>query len=798
MTLPANMMRIPPDFCQYSSGACDQDFKGVQFSRGIFLYPSEPEPIAATIERGADILRQYGGEGHWRTWKEFRSTGQIVFCSICKSMRFSECVVADVTTLNFNLLFEIGFALGLGLPVIPIRDTTFVRDKREFEELGMLDTIGYVDFQNSSGLAASLQKRLPVSPIPCPPTSVNLAASLYVLKSQIDTEGAVRMMSSLKKSTIRFRSYDAIETPRLSLQEARRQVGSSLAVVAHLISPNRQGALVHNARCALVSGIAMATGKIVLLLQEERVHQPIDYREVVSEYTNPDQVPGFIDKLVLHVITRLQDVRVRSIKPPEKLLERVDLGDVAAENEIRNLKSYFVGTAQFFEAKRGNGRLVIGRKGSGKSALFYAIREAVGKQNSHLVLDLKPEGHQFTRLRETVLSSLTAGFQEHTLTAFWNYILLCEIAHKIIKSEYSWAQRDEDRRERYDTLSKVYETHSIKEAGDFSERLLRQIERIALRYKGGQQTSTAGELTELLFCGAIPALDNAVADYLETKDEVWLLIDNLDKGWPTRGSSRQDIMILRTLLEASRKLQRQLARRDVAFQCLVFLRNDIYDHLIQETPDKGKDTAIVLDYDDPELFKNIAAERIKLSTGLDGTFEDIWAAVFDTHIGTQDSFQFILDRTLMRPRDLLNFLHRAIETAINRGHDRVHQEDILKGEAIYSEDILLSIVFELREVFPNVPNPLYVFLGCPSHMSRDEVLSLLKKAGYAEQNLESTLKLLVWFGFLGVQENDNEKPHYAYQVRHNIEKVFAPMQQGGGYFVLHPAFRMALECVVIG
>ena len=293
-------------------------------------------------------------------------------------------------------------------------------------------------------------------------------------------------------------------------------------------------------------------------------------------------------------------------------------------------------------------------------------------------------------------------------------------------------------------------------------------------------------------------MDNAVADYLETKDEVWLLIDNLDKSWPTRGSSRQDILILRTLLDASRKLQRQLARRDVEFQCLVFLRNDIYDHLILETPDKGKDTAIVLDYDDPELFKNIAMERIKLSTGLEGSFEDIWAAVFDTHIGTEDSFQYILDRTLMRPRDLLNFLHRTIEIAINRGHDRVHQDDIIKGEAIYSEDILLSIVFELREVFPNVPNPLYVFLRCASHMSKDEVVILLRKAGYVEQNLDSTLKLLVWFGFLGVQVDSNEKPHYAYQFRHNIEKVLAPVQQGGGYFVLHPAFRTALECVVIG
>jgi len=64
-------------------------------------------------------------------------------------MRFAELIIADVTTLNFNLLFEIGFALGLELPIIPIRDTTFTRNKREFERLGMLDTIGYLDFQNS-------------------------------------------------------------------------------------------------------------------------------------------------------------------------------------------------------------------------------------------------------------------------------------------------------------------------------------------------------------------------------------------------------------------------------------------------------------------------------------------------------------------------------------------------------------------------------------------------------------------------------------------------------------------------
>lgn len=57
-------------------------------------------------------------------------------------MRSTRLAVADVTTLNFNLLFEIGFALGLGAPVLPIRDTSNIRDSKDFEEMRVLDTPG--------------------------------------------------------------------------------------------------------------------------------------------------------------------------------------------------------------------------------------------------------------------------------------------------------------------------------------------------------------------------------------------------------------------------------------------------------------------------------------------------------------------------------------------------------------------------------------------------------------------------------------------------------------------------------
>jgi nucleoside 2-deoxyribosyltransferase len=72
--------------------------------------------------------------------------GQVIFCEICRRMRGATTIYADVTTFNFNLLFEIGYAIGLGLPVRPIRDSSYIRDRRAFDALGVLDTLGYVDF----------------------------------------------------------------------------------------------------------------------------------------------------------------------------------------------------------------------------------------------------------------------------------------------------------------------------------------------------------------------------------------------------------------------------------------------------------------------------------------------------------------------------------------------------------------------------------------------------------------------------------------------------------------------------
>lgn len=788
-----DMIKSPPNYCEYVTGQCDQSFDEFEQTMGLFLYPSEPSQIAATIEKAAELLAD-NGDQKWITWKDLKISGQVIFCGICKAMRFSDLIIADVTTLNFNLLFEIGFLLGLELPFIPIRDTSFQIDKAFFDEFGTLDTIGYTDFQNSRQLTNSIKNKAGVSPLPSPATNINFDTPLYVVKGPLETEGEIVLFSELKKSVLNFRTFDILETPRMTLHNVRKQVASSLGVIAHLLHPDRRSATVHNARCALISGIAMATGKTVLMLQEGKVHQPIDYREIIKDYSNPNQIIKLLEPAIIHIAMRLQDSRLRKINIPKKLLEKLEIGDVAAENEIFSLDSYFVQTGQYNQAKQGFARLVIGRKGSGKTAIFYAVRNSLGKGKSKVILDLKPEGHQFTKLRETILSNLSPGFQEHTLAAFWNSILLAEIAHKVVDEDYSWAQRHPERQKKFKELTEIYETIGYAERGDFSERLLNQVDRIIEIYNNNADSIKDGFTTELLYRGDIAKLNAAVSEYLEEKSEVWILVDNLDKGWPVQGASTEDILIIRTLLEATRKLQRQFEGHGVNFHCLVFLRNDIYDHLVRETPDKGKDTAILLEWPDPDFFKEIFRRRTIASGLIEGDFKDVWGSIFDPVIRTRDSFDYIIERTLMRPRDFLNFILRSIETAINRGHNTVYSEDILKAEETYSEDILKSISFELKDVYPSVPDFIYSFIGANKTLKKQTALSLLEDSGIKDDDKEDLLNLLCWYGFFGVKGVGQEDTIYSFNVRYDMNRLMYPVRKNIGDLVIHPAFRHALGC----
>ena len=784
-------IQVPPKYCQYAEGQCDQNLATGVRSDALFLYPSEPETIAATIENGFEGLKRIAGNKKWASWRDLNISGQIIFCEICKAIRFTKLVIADVTTLNSNLLFEIGYAIGLGVPVLPIRDTSYIRDKKTFDELGVLDTFGYFDFQNSQELQSGILERQNLAPFALQRPALNTAQPLYVVKSPVDSDGMVRLMSIVKKSAVKFRSFDSKEVSRISVHEAYKQAVSSRAVILHMLSPDR-GELAHNARCAFIAGIAMAAQKHVLMLQEGEAKHAIDFRDVAKSYTKASQIFDIVTPLLRAVIEEMQSSIFVPTTLPLKPLEKIDLGDLAAENEIKPLQTYFVPTAQYQDVKRGHARLVVGRKGAGKSAIFYGVRSTYSPSRSHIVLDLKPEGHQFTKLRESVMAQMSEGVQQHVLTAFWNYLLVMELARYIVYRDSQLQYRDSKLREPFQAVVEAYGEDGETEQADFSERLLDLVDEIAERRRASPELPTSTPaITELIHSRDIRRLNDALANYLNlSKRDVWLLFDNLDKGWPVRAAKPEDILLLRCLLEATRKLQRQFESRSVDLHSVVFIRNDIYEHLILEPADRGKDTPVILDWNDSELFKEMLRRRIGQSTDLnDRSFDELWALFFDLQVEGQASFDYILNRTLMRPREVIRFVRECINVAINRNHDRVTEEDIRHAERSYSEDALVDITLEMKDVKPKYADVPYSFIGASAILSRDQVTERLKEVGVTDAEFENVLQLLLWFGFLGIYVSEEDE-RYAYRFEHNIKRMQTGLKTFG--YCIHPAFRAVL------
>ena len=121
----------------------------------------------------------------------------------------------------------------------------------------------------------------------------------------------------------------------------------------------------------------------------------------------------------------------------------------------------------------------------------------------------------------------------------------------------------------------------------------------------------------------------------------------------------------------------------------------MYELLVGETSDRGKETKVLLDWTDPDLLRELLRRRFVFGSGLPETssFEDVWRAITISHVGGEESSQFVIDRCLMRPRALLVLVGHCRSVAINLRHQRIEQEDFEKGLQAFSTDLLSETNF---------------------------------------------------------------------------------------------------------
>jgi hypothetical protein len=558
-------------------------------------------------------------------------------------------------------------------------------------------------------------------------------------------------------------------------------------------------ARVHNLRAAFVAGLAQGMSKTTALIQNGDDPVPVDYRDLVDRYRHPDQINEIIEGFALDVTDALQP-QMRAKPRQEGLLASLDMGSSTAENEFVSLGEYYVQTDQFRRTLRGEVRIVVGRKGSGKTAVFAQVRDHIRPDRNQIVLDLKPEGYQLHKFKEQVLDLLEEGTREHTITAFWEYLLLLEVAYKILEKDRSLHLRDHDTYEPYQQLAKVYKEDQYSQEGDFSERMLRLVEKIAATFKEQHSDQsnlrlTREQVTELLYMHDIRQLRTQIERYLTFKSGLWILFDNLDKGWSAHGLTDDDLLIIRCLLDASRKIEQTLQRGGIECHTIVFLRNDIYSLLVEATPDRGKETRASLDWSEPELLRDMLKRRL-VYNGLDrkASFEELWRMIAVSLVDGEESSQYLIERSMMRPRFLLNLIGHCRGYAINLGHEKIQADDIRRGLDAFSTDLIYDIDLEIRDVLPFAEDVLYTFFGQSARLSEQDINVLLSQKFNPHQR-QKLVNILLWYGVIGVIRQDGSDA-FIYSVNYDMKRLTAlillmPPEQRT--FCINPAFWLGLE-----
>jgi hypothetical protein len=162
----------------------------------------------------------------------------------------------------------------------------------------------------------------------------------------------------------------------------------------------------------------------------------------------------------------------------------------------------------------------------------------------------------------------------------------------------------------------------------------------------------------------------------------------------------------------------------------VFVRNDVYQLLVEASSDYGKESRAVLDWTDSDLLREVLRRRlVHNSLPLDTTFERVWSEICISHYRGEETSQYLIDRSLMRPRNLIKLLAHCRGFAVGLERARIEELDFEKGLRAYSLDLITEADQELTDILGSETNLIYHFIGEGEEFNQTKLEGILAGGG---------------------------------------------------------------------
>lgn len=374
------------------------------------------------------------------------------------------------------------------------------------------------------------------------------------------------------------------------------------------------------------------------------------------------------------------------------------------------LEGCFENHEAYQETKAHQRFLVLGRKGSGKTAIF---RKYLSTRDPYVF----SFGHTFTDYPwhyHDKQSSIGVP-EEQRYVHSWRYLMLITISKILLNQDHSqpWSKEALENLQRIEKF--IIDSYGSRDP-DVSQvfspnKILRfqasfEIPLVNLKL-GFTGESIPIEMLPTIVQEVNRNLTNAIISSLNPQFHYYICFDQLDLGFDPKESTYKERLI--GLILAARDINVAAQQSEKNISVIIFLRDDIYQILRFE--DKNKITEAFttrVSWDTEQGGKTLKQLMQKrFATLLNISEEGAWDAVFDEleqMPGRQSKYQHMLDRTFLRPRDIIKFCNETLSAFklredINRKSFSNIDINIARKE--YSQYFLTELD---DEIFKHIPN----------------------------------------------------------------------------------------------
>lgn len=774
----------------------------------FFAYAGQPALVAECMRSSAQHLADRSVAA--QTWQELPIAGRLLIAQVLAAVDQATVVLAEVGTLNSNVLFEAGYALARDKRLWLLLDESDSRATSAWRDFGLFANVGRVEYGgNSETLTHKFFQARPDMQ-----TEDTLWAdlfetihspreqkSLFVLPAPLNDDAgrAVRQTLDQRPTLTVHRSEDD-DRGLAPLSWYVNQIYRCSATLVHLLSPSRDRSMLHNARSSLIAGIAHGLDRPVLLLAPDDLTIPLDYRDMLHSYETTHnlvvKLSSWLEALPSGAGARRQPGRAKlSVEIP------VSFGEYVAEDERQSLPDYFIPTGEYASVLRGGTAVFVGRKGTGKTATMLRATDHLLGDKRNLVVPIKPSGYDLEGVVGVIAALPDKSSVDYFLEGLWRYLLFCEIAAAAVREAEAKAAGIATGSS-LDALRSLLRKRDIAVEGGFAVRLEALVKSMLAELH--TLPTGVGEirnwLNQRLNTASLPELREHIAAAVADRQRVAILIDNLDKAWERGADYERLARLIFGLLTAVGRVGADFAREAnnrtaVDVSLAVFLRADIFTVVQKYAREPDKIKTLQISWDDQALLARVIEDRYVAAKGSGVQPDALWTEFFCAAVEGMDTRAYLLWRCLARPRDLVYLCNGAVMAATNARRSLIEAADVRQAEREYSQFAFEALLVE-SDPHAGLSDLLIEFAGCSSTLSREAVLATIEAAGQGEES-DSRLSDLLRASFLGVEiapgKFDYPPNEVAEQRARVLARRFGQANGRPARFRVHPAYRPYLE-----